>query len=196
MLRTLRAAADAILVGSVTLAAERYANLLDPGQREARALAGRSAHPLVATISRRLDLDQGAIPVLGEPGVDAVIFTEAASADPRGERGGVALHPMQPGTLTATRVLDELAAGHAVQSVVCEGGPALLARLVAENCLDDLLLTVSPLLAGGEPGTPAVLGSIGHAGPVRLALRSVHRAGDHLFLHYARDGASSSGRDR
>ena len=43
VLRELRAAADALLVGPGTLIAERYATVLDPDQRERRERAGRRA---------------------------------------------------------------------------------------------------------------------------------------------------------
>ena len=41
--------------------------------------------------------------------------------------------------------------------VHCEGGPTLLAQLVAADLLDELLLTVTPLLAGGAYGDGAPL---------------------------------------
>ena len=66
--------------------------------------------------------------------------------------------------------------------MLCEGGPTLLRRLVADGGLDDLLLTVSPLLAAGA--APTILDGAPLADPARLALRDVHRADDHVFLHY------------
>jgi riboflavin biosynthesis pyrimidine reductase len=86
-----------------------------------------------------------------------------------------------PAPLTFAAVLDALAA-RGLRGVLCEGGPTVLRRLVAEGALDDLLLTVSPLLAAGD--APAILEGDGLARPARLALREVHRADDHVFLHY------------
>jgi len=184
LLRALRAEADAILVGSATLVAERYANLLDPAQRRDRDRCGRPEHPLLATVSRRLDIDRGAVPAFGEPGVASVIFTELPGATDGSDP--IAVHRMAPGALTLTSVLERLASSHGVRSVTCEGGPTLLGRLVAEDCLDDLLLTISPLLAGSSDGAPTIMGSSALAAPAGLALADVHRAGDHLFLHYVR----------
>ena len=67
--------------------------------------------------------------------------------------------------------------------MLCEGGPSLLRRLIAEDALDDLLLTVAPLAVGGAG--PGILDGdvLGPPAP-RLALRDVHRSEDHLFLHY------------
>jgi len=65
------------------------------------------------------------------------------------------------------------------------GGPRCVAvMLAAAGAIDELLLTVAPLLAAGD--ARAILEGEALAEPARLALRSVHRAGDHLFLRYAR----------
>jgi riboflavin biosynthesis pyrimidine reductase len=58
----------------------------------------------------------------------------------------------------------------------------LLRRLVAEGGLDDLLLTISPLLAAGD--APSIVEGEALTPPARLVLREVHRADDHVFLHY------------
>ena len=88
-----------------------------------------------------------------------------------------------PRALTLTGVLRALASGHGVRGVLCEGGPSLLSRLIAEDALDDLLLTIAPLAVGGAG--PAILDGavLGPPAP-RLALRDVHRSEDHPFLHY------------
>jgi riboflavin biosynthesis pyrimidine reductase len=179
VLRELRAGADAILVGTATLAAERYANLLDADQRARRVAAGLPEHPLVATVSRRLHLPLE-VPLLHEPGRKIVVFTESDAPAP--EIGGeLEVVRTAPGALTLPWVLDELGA-RGVRGVVCEGGPRLLRELVAQGCLDDLLLTVSPLLVAGD--APSILEGDALPAPARLALREVHRAGDHVFLHY------------
>jgi riboflavin biosynthesis pyrimidine reductase len=185
LLRELRAAADAILVGTGTLAAERYAALLDDEARERRVAAGRPAHPLVVTTSRRLRLPVEAAPIFAEPGVPIVAFGEAdGDGAPEPSWAGVAadLEVVRlPAPLSLAAVLATLRA-RGVKGVLCEGGPSLLRRLVAEDLLDDLCLTVAPLLAAG--GAPSILeGDVLPATP-RLTLRDVHRADDHLFLHY------------
>jgi riboflavin biosynthesis pyrimidine reductase len=79
-------------------------------------------------------------------------------------------------------VLAHLGAARGVRSVLCEGGPTLLRALVADTCIDDLLLTLAPLLGGGD--APNVLEGGPLDPPARLALHDLHRAGDHLFMHY------------
>jgi riboflavin biosynthesis pyrimidine reductase len=179
LLRELRTGVDAILVGTTTIGAERYANLLDPEQRAHRVVRGMDEHPLVATVSRDLRLPLGA-PIFAEPETRLLAFTESAAPAPR-VAARLEVHRFAPGRLTLQAALNELAA-RGTRGVLCEGGPTLLRRLVAEDCLDDLLLTVSPLLAAGD--APAILEGPGLGEPARLALREVHRADDHLFLHY------------
>lgn len=177
LLRELRAGVDAILVGAGTLQAERYANLLDPPQRARRAAAGGAEHPVVATVSRRLDPSLASVPVFAEPDTPVVVYTEAA-----GELPGADVHRFAPGELTLTAVLADLAAERGARAVLCEGGPALLALLVAAGCLDDLLFTLAPLLVAGD--APAVLHGPVLDPPAPLRLRAVRRGGDHLLLHY------------
>jgi riboflavin biosynthesis pyrimidine reductase len=179
LLRELRTAADAILVGTPTLRAERYANLLDDDQRAARAAAGLPAHPLVVTISRRLQLPVE-VPLLHEAGVRILAYTESDAPAPE---VGADLEVVRcaPGTLALPAVLADLGA-RGVRGVLCEGGPTLLRELIAHGGLDDLLLTVAPLVVGGD--APTILAGAALPAPAALALREVHRAGEHLFLHY------------
>ncbi|HET6505526.1 MAG TPA: dihydrofolate reductase family protein [Baekduia sp.] len=182
LLRELRAEADAILVGTGTLAAERYADLLDDEARERRLSEGRPAHPVVATVSRRLRLPVDEAPIFDEAGVPIVAFAEASDElAPPPEVAAQLEVVTLPAPLTLRGVLDGLRR-RGVHGVLCEGGPSLLRRLVAEGLLDDLCLTVSPLLAAGD--APAVVEGDGLPDPARLTLRDVHRADDHLFLHY------------
>jgi riboflavin biosynthesis pyrimidine reductase len=181
LLRELRAGVDAILVGSATIRAERYANLLDPPQRARRAAAGLAPQPLVATVSRDLDVPVD-VGLFAEADARVHVFTEAAG-DVAGRGAEVHVHRFAAGAL---RLRDGLALLHerfAVAAVLCEGGPTLLRRLVAEGCLDDLVLTLAPLLVAGDE--PAPLAGAPVRPPARMALRAVLRADDHLVLHYA-----------
>jgi riboflavin biosynthesis pyrimidine reductase len=76
--------------------------------------------------------------------------------------------------------------GHAV--ILSEGGPTLLGGLLASRLVDELFLTLSPLVAGRatEPRLALVEG-VELLPDVRVAgsLRSVRRSGAHLLLRYA-----------
>ena len=77
-------------------------------------------------------------------------------------------------------VLDDLRPA----AVLCEGGPTLLRQLAAANLLDEVLLTVAPLIAGGS--SAGLLAGDALAEPLSLSLVGIARADDHLFLHYQR----------
>jgi len=180
LLRELRTGVDAILVGTGTMKAERYANLLDADQRAGRAAAGLPEHPTVVTVSRALELPVE-VGLFSEPGRSILVYTESCAAAP--EVGAdVEVVRLAPGTLALPALLADLGA-RGVRGVLCEGGPTLLRELVVQGLLDDLLLTVAPwLIAGDAPTILEGAAELPEAG--RLGLRDVHRAGDHLFLHY------------
>jgi riboflavin biosynthesis pyrimidine reductase len=181
LLRELRTAVDAILVGPGTLRAERYANLLDDDQRERRAAGGLAPEPIVATIARSGRVPD-AIPLFAEPRARIQVYTEAADAEIAARGAEVDVHRFPPGGATPVAALEHLANARGARSVLCEGGPTLLRALVDAGCIDHLLLTLAPLLAGG--GAPNVLEGEPIDPPARLELHAVHRADHHLFMHY------------
>ena len=121
LLRELRTAVDAILVGTGTLRAERYANLLDDEQRAHRVAAGLEPEPIVATISRRLDLP-GDIPLLAEPTARVQVYTEADGEVPS-QGAWVAVQRFEPGELTMPAILEHLRTERGARAILCEGGP-------------------------------------------------------------------------
>jgi riboflavin biosynthesis pyrimidine reductase len=176
--RGLRARADALLVGSGTLNGERYSTTLDPPHREARLARGLPAEPLLATVTRSFALDED-LPLLHEELTRAVVYTETEppfAVDP------ARIDVVRSGPATPAAALTDLAA-RGVGLVNCEGGPGLLAALVLDGVLDELLITLSPLLVGGEHPLTMLRGDLPD-GPRPLALRGVWRGGDTLFLHY------------
>jgi riboflavin biosynthesis pyrimidine reductase len=181
LLRELRAAVDAVLVGSATLRTERYANLLDPAQRARRIAAGLPPQPLVATVSRRLGVPVD-IGLFAEPEARVHVYSEV-SGTVAGRGAEVTVHRLGDGRLDLRSVLRHLGTELGAATVLCEGGPTLLGRIVTERCLDDLMLTVAPMLVAGEE--PTTLAGPALRPPVGLHLESVLRADHHLVLHYA-----------
>ncbi|MEI2700941.1 MAG: dihydrofolate reductase family protein [Baekduia sp.] len=177
LLRGLRARADAVLVGSRTLAVERYGALLDREAAEQRVARGQTPHPLVATISRDGSLPAG-LPLLAEPGVPVLVFAEKSGEPPAGTAAAVRFEEC-PGDLSAASVKRRLGE-HGARLVAFEGGAGLLGLMLAGGAVDDLLLTVAPQVAAGD-GRPIVAAA---ALALPLSLRATWRADDHLFLHY------------
>ena len=82
--------------------------------------------------------------------------------------------------------LRALRADHGVRLLLCEGGPTILGALLREGLLDELFLTLAPLLAAGEPPLPTVTGqALPH--PASLRLRWVLESEGELMLRYQVD---------
>jgi riboflavin biosynthesis pyrimidine reductase len=71
-----------------------------------------------------------------------------------------------------------------VLALLCEGGPTLHGALHAAGLVDELFVTVEPLLTGDED-EPSIIAGGRLPIPVGLTLRSVHQHGSELFLRYA-----------
>jgi riboflavin biosynthesis pyrimidine reductase len=72
--------------------------------------------------------------------------------------------------------------------ILCEGGPTLLGELAAAGLVDELFLTLSPLLAGrsaAEQRLSLVEGTAFLPGSgIGCRLLTLRQAGSHLFLRY------------
>ena len=138
-------------------------------------------------VSRRLTMDPGE-PILANAVAPTVIVT-CASSD-RARRGRLAA--ITPVIVAGDDVVDlalarRALAEHGLRRLVCEGGPTLFGTALAAGIIDELCLTVSPLLTGPGPGRIVA----GHLGidPVRLRLRHLLEDDGYLFLRYALDRA-------
>jgi len=129
-----RSLCDVVLVGAGTARVEGY-RPVQPSEVAAglRRRLGLGPVPALAVVSRSLRLD----PRLLEPGAaeTIVVTTQDASADAVAELAGVKVIQAGFGALDIAAVLRELARlGH--HRVLCEGGPTLLAQVVAGRGLD------------------------------------------------------------
>lgn len=165
MFSTLRSLADLILVGAGTVRAEGYGPPSKAGQR-------------IGVVTRRVDLDLTS--ALFTSGAGFLILPETAPDVP-------------VDSVRAGRDQVDLAAalGQLDADVVqLEGGPALNAAFAAADLVDELNLTLSPQLAGGDG--PRIV----HGAPTlarRLDLAQVVEADGFLFTRWAR-GTSSPAR--
>jgi riboflavin-specific deaminase-like protein len=158
--RLLRALSDVILVGAGTVRAEGYREPRVAEQHAGlRAANGQDPVPPVAVVSRSLDLDPGTELFAQERTRTVVLTCEQAPADRRARLAEVAdVVDCGATAVDLGSALDALAE-RGLRRVLCEGGPSLLHELVAGGHLDELCLTIAPVLAGG--GERHVL----HGGP-------------------------------
>jgi riboflavin biosynthesis pyrimidine reductase len=168
----LRACADVVLVGSGTLHAS-------PTARWVAESAYPAAADAFAALRRGLHLSP-------EPAL-AVVTT--------GRGYGIAFEAivLTPTTQDETAV-DVLAAVDTLRErgfrrILCEGGPTLFGSLLEAGLVDELFLTLSPVVAG-RTAAAKVLTLVEESRYLpdrRLAasLLSVRRGGSHLFLRYS-----------
>jgi riboflavin-specific deaminase-like protein len=183
----LRSAVDAVLVGAGTVRTERYGRIIpDASRRHQRGQLGLSEEPLACIVSGRMAIAPD-IPLLVEPAARVVLLTASAASLPVTAAHVDYVRAERDGRLDLPAALAELCKRFAVQSVLCEGGPHLAGQLLAAGLIDELFLTLSPSLAGGEPAGGEALRILagGELQPtVELELLAVLRSGSDLFLRY------------
>jgi riboflavin biosynthesis pyrimidine reductase len=133
----LRTWADAVVVGAGTIRTEGYGPLaLTPEQvalrRRADPGGDRAAHPTLVVVTRTGDLPEELREVRGGPAHGEVIVLGGDGQDVDPARVLAACHE------------------RGLTRVVHEGGPGLFWPWVAAGLVDELCLTVRPVLVGGE----------------------------------------------
>jgi riboflavin biosynthesis pyrimidine reductase len=189
----LRMLCDALLVGAGTLRHEGYrAVRLDSSRRAWRREHGLAECPPIVVVSHRLALEP-THPALAEAPVRPIVLTHAAAPAER----RAALESVAEVLVCGETEVDLAAsvaelAGRGLTQLLSEGGPHLLGSLTAADLVDEMCLTLSPLLAGPGAGRitagPPLTGLPGSA-PTHtrhLSLRHAVAADGALLLRYAR----------
>lgn len=179
----LRGLADVVIAGAQTVRAEGYGPVR-PGPGWAELRKGRPAVPRLAIVSRSLDLDLDA-PVFTEAEVPTIVLTCTEAAEERRRAVAERAEVIVAGTTSVDFVIaaGELAA-RGLEKMLCEGGPRVLAQMVAAGVLDELCLTLSPVLVAGGGKRP--LNGVALAQPQRMKLSGALTDEDFLFLRYTR----------
>ncbi|MEU6551133.1 pyrimidine reductase family protein [Streptomyces sp. NPDC046915] len=184
---TLRALADVVVVGAETVRQEGYRPARERAEFAGlRAAAGQSPAPAIAVVTASLDLDFS-LPLFTSPLVPTLILTGAAAAPDRvaaAEKAGARVVIAGDGVgVDPARAVQALAGlGHT--RLLTEGGPRLLGQLVAAEVLDELCLTVSPMLTAGD--AQRIAGGPSVEVPRRFELVSLLEETGFLFSRYRR----------
>jgi riboflavin biosynthesis pyrimidine reductase len=187
----LRAFADAVLIGSGTLRASPNGRWRPEGVypeakdafAELRAQLGKAERATVAVVTTGSSLDTSH-PVLA----DAVVLTTDVGAALLGDTVPNVVVVNEGGFVDLQAALAWLRAQGNSQ-ILAEAGPTTFGELVAAGLVDELFLTVSPVLAGRSAAGRrlGLIEGVALLPETRLApkLRSVRRGSEHLFLRYA-----------
>jgi len=179
----LRTLSDVIVVGAATAREERY-NPVRPRELWRHLREGRSPTPPIAVVSGRLDLDPRSRLITAAP-ADArtiIITTAQAPPDRRAE-----LTTRADVIVAGEKTVDLVAAVSALadrgyQRMLAEGGPHLLAQLVEAGLMDELCLTIGPLMAG--PDASRIVAGAPTAQPRPLTLAHLLEDDGFLFCRY------------
>jgi riboflavin biosynthesis pyrimidine reductase len=177
--QALRAVPDVILVGASTVIVEDYRPVtLDQERRQWRAERGMTPVPKLAIVSGTVSLD-----------VEQRVFSDSdykplVITGPNANPGRLALLGDAADVailleMTPSAILDRLAPA---QVVLLEGGPSLTGQFAVAGLVDELNLTVSPALVGGDSNR-----LVGHASlkpPMGMRLERVVAGDEMLFLRY------------
>lgn len=187
----IRGVADVILVAAGTVRAEAYGPPRPSAQQRARRSArGQRAAPRLAICTASLDLDLTS-PLFTESAERPLVLTVDAAEPGRVAAATAVAEVVVAGdtTVDVRRALDELGARGA-DIVLAEGGPSLTGQLVAAGLVDELCLTVAPLLVAGP--SSRIARSSEAAVPATMRLARVLEDGGTLFLRYLSDAAGAS----
>jgi riboflavin biosynthesis pyrimidine reductase len=192
LMALLRACADAVLIGAGTLRGtpghkwtpSHVFPDLESSFARLRATLGRKAEPRLVLLTATGDLDvshpavAGGATVLTTPHVARSLrarLPESCDVIESGER-----------EVDLRRAFDELRS-RGMNVVLTEGGPHVMGGLIEQGLLDEVFLTISPVVAGrnGDDRFGMVAGAefLPSSG-VWGELMSSRRHGDYMFLRY------------
>ncbi len=162
--RLLRRLADVVMVGAGTARIEKY----------------RSASTPMALVSRRLDIPERLV----GPGLIIITTTDAPSDRTEAlQSAGVEVIALGEIEIDWPAVLDDFDA-RGWRRILCEGGPTLHGDLVSRDLVDEVCLTIAPVLTSGDAPR------IAHSRlPVSHGMTLAHAVpvGDVLLTRWVRD---------
>ncbi|MGA0209225.1 MAG: dihydrofolate reductase family protein [Candidatus Nanopelagicales bacterium] len=143
-----RRLADAVLVGAGTIRAERYRPMIaKPEWQEARTAAGLAPAPQIVVVSGALDLPWEE-PMFAESTLPVIVATTLDADASRLARARAHAEIVQVGEGSVdVEALMGVLRDRGLEHITCEGGEALFDARVRAEMVDEMDLTISPVLA-------------------------------------------------
>ncbi len=171
----LRAACDAVMVGVGTVIAD------DP-QLTVRMVAGASPARVVLDSALRTPLDAV---VLGDDAATTIVTTDRADPARRAElqRRGVRVEvvPAKDGRVDIRAALARLRC-LGIETLLVEGGAAVITELLRARVIDRLIVSVAPVLIGTGTAAVGALDITRIADGIRLTNRTTVTIGDDVLM--------------
>jgi len=161
LMRELRVNADVVLNGAATLRASGTSSRLGDSELEqVRISRGKSRFPIAAVLSRSGDLPLDRIFFTARD-FPAIVYLSADAPDERRraiETTGRPVHYVPAGE-EMTAMLRHMRHQLGAAVLLVEGGPTVNAQLFAIGAVDELFLTLGPVIVGGRDTLTAVEGA-------------------------------------
>ncbi|MCW2132771.1 pyrimidine reductase family protein [Arthrobacter sp. VKM Ac-2550] len=179
----LRRLADVIVIGAGTIRAEGYGGeLLSAESRQWRIEHGMPARPAFAVVSGSLNLDPESELFVQAPVRPLLLTTARADAGRRRALEEVA-DVVDAGDQRVEPVrIVEILTSRGLTQIHSEGGPTLLGSFEAAGLVDELCLTMSPILAGGTG--KRVADHVAEHAPQAMRLAHILESDSMLLLRY------------
>ena len=181
-----RACADWIVVAAGTARVEAYAVPRPRAAvRRARVATGRLQRPRLAVVSSSLDFDLS-LPMFADrrPGDDVPVIITGEEAPPGAvsRLAAVAEVTRLEGPRPDPQAILAELRRRGARVVLCEGGPSLNAQFADAETIDELCLSVAPLLVGGA--SPRIVQGSRRASPLPMQLTHLLAGDDTMFARY------------
>lgn len=182
---TLRSLADVILVGAGTMRAEGYGPAtLDSAGRTRRQGWGLPTVPPIAVLTRTCQLDWQAHFFTDAEQRPLVLTTSSADPADRQRAAAVADVVVTGDAAVELGLALRCLADRGFDNVLAEGGPDVSSQLAAAGLVDELCLTLAPMVVAGTAAR--ILNGLALDPPLRLDLAHVLESDGYLFLRYRR----------
>jgi riboflavin-specific deaminase-like protein len=178
-MRTLRSSADAVMIGGGTLRAEKLSLGLDAEDPRSR--------PLAIILTNTGDIPLGHNLVSDRRQRVLVLLSDTADDVTEGRISDLAevrRVPAVSGAVDLAPALETLKSEYGVGRLLVEAGPTLNDALISSDLVDELFVTLAPMLLGGSKATPAIT-RVTSVEPRNLRLLSAYLDTDELFLRYS-----------
>lgn len=185
----MRQEADVIVVGASTVRIENYSGAqMSLAQRQERQARGQSEVPPIAVITHRADFEHDAT-LFTRTEVPPLILTSRENSEDARSRFGALAEVIdasgdRPDRVDPAAALASLDA-RGLRRVLTEGGPSLLNLFVERDLLDELCVTIAPVLVGGSARR-----IVSGGGEAHTRLRRSHILSDadgYLYTRYVKD---------
>ena len=181
-----RALADAVLLGHTSLERDNVRLGVPAELQDLRIKHGQSCSPLRVIISKKGRIDHR-LKIFQSDVSPIIIFStkRMPSRNQKALREKATLHLTDAKEIDLAAMLKTLRNKYKVRILACEGGPTLFRSFLEQDLVDQLNLTITPYLFGGEAApTLTGLSKEFFFSTVHCSLVDLRKVGDECFLTY------------